>query len=211
VRAVLRRVVPDRLRYERIARAGTLPHHDLARARTKAAVVLNNRCAGIRLNLRGREPRGRVEPGPEADALLDDLRRELHALRQPGTGEPIVDLVATPEELFGRGTHPDLPDLTVGFRTDLGRIEACESPRVGRVEVPLWSRATRPDGWPVELGRTGDHTDASRLWVCAPGLPARDGGRASVLDVAPTVLTLLDVRAAPTMTGRSLVDGSRDG
>ena len=211
VRAVLRRVVPDRLRYQRIARAGTLPHHDLASTRTKATVVLNNRCAGIRLNLRGREPRGRVEPGPEADALLDDLRRELHALRQPGSEEPIVDLVATPEELFGPGTHPDLPDLTVGFRTDLGRIEACESPRVGRVEVPLWSRATRPDGWPVELGRTGDHTDASRLWVCAPGLPARDGGPASVLDVAPTVLALLDVRAAPTMTGRSLVDGSRDG
>jgi predicted AlkP superfamily phosphohydrolase/phosphomutase len=206
VRRVLRRVVPDGVRYRRIARAGTLAHHDLASPRTKATVLLNNRCAAIRLNLRGREPHGRVEPGTEATALLDELRRELHALRQPGTGEPIVDLVATRDELFGADAHPDLPDLTVGFRTDLGPIEVCESPRVGRIEVPLWSRATRADGWPVELGRTGDHTDASRLWIRAPGRAPYDGGEASVLDIAPTVLALVDVPPALGMTGLSLVD-----
>jgi predicted AlkP superfamily phosphohydrolase/phosphomutase len=198
--------VPDRLRYKRIARSGTLPHHDLASGRTKATVMLNNRCAAIRLNLRGREPYGCVEPGAEADALVEDLRRELLALRQPGTGEPIVDLVATPAGLFGPDSHPDLPDLTVGFRTDLGRLEACESPTVGRIDVPLWSRDARPDGWPIELGRSGDHTAASRLWVCGPGEAARDGGIGSVLDVAPTVLTLLDVAPPPTMTGRALID-----
>jgi predicted AlkP superfamily phosphohydrolase/phosphomutase len=168
--------------------------------------MLNNRCAAIRVNVRGREPYGCVEPGAEADALVDELRRELLALRQPGTGEPIVDLVATPAELFGPEFHPDLPDLTVGFRTDLGRLEACESPRIGRVDVTLWSRDTRPDGWPVTLGRTGDHTDASRLWICAPGTSAHDGGTGSVLDVSPTVLTLLAVPQPSTMTGRALLD-----
>jgi predicted AlkP superfamily phosphohydrolase/phosphomutase len=205
-RRLLRRAVPDRLRYKRIARAGTLPHHDLASSRTKATVMLNNRCAAIRLNLRDREPYGCVEPGVEADALVDDLRRELHALRQPGTGEPIVDLVATPSELFGPAFHPDLPDLTVGFRTDLGRLEACESPRLGTVEVPLWSRATRPDGWPVDLGRSGDHTANSQLWCCEHGATTRAGGTASVLDVAPTVLALLGVTPPATMTGHALVD-----
>ena len=206
-RRFLRRVVPDRIRYKRIARAGTLSHHDLASPRTKATVMLNNRCAAIRLNVRGREPHGSVDPS-EADAVVEDLRRELLALRQPGSGEPIVDLVATPRELFGPNFHPDLPDLTVGFRTDLGRIEACESPRVGRVEVPLWSREARPDGWPVELGRTGDHTDASQLWICASDGAGSDGGTASVLDVAPTVLTMLAVSPPPTMTGRALLEAS---
>ena len=204
-RRALRRIVPDRLRYKRIARAGTLPHHDLARSRTKATVMLNNRCAAIRLNVRGREPYGCVEAGAEADALVEDLRRELLALRQPGTDEPIVDLVATPGELFGPGFHPDLPDLTVGFRTDLGRLEACTSPRVGLIEVPLWQRAVRPDGWPVDLGRSGDHTAASELWICGPSLAPCDGGVGSVLDVAPTVLTLLDVTPPAAMTGRPLV------
>jgi predicted AlkP superfamily phosphohydrolase/phosphomutase len=210
VRGALRRIVPDRLRYRRLVAAGTLPHHDLTSSRAKATVMLNNRCAAIRLNVRGREPYGCVEPGAEADALVEELRRELHALRLPGTGEPIVDLVASPAELFGPEAHADLPDLTVGFRTDLGRIEACESPRVGRVVVPLWARDTRPDGWPVDLGRTGDHTDQSRLWICEPGRPAREGGSASVLDVAPTVLELLDVGAPAAMTGRSLVDARDD-
>jgi predicted AlkP superfamily phosphohydrolase/phosphomutase len=208
MRRTLRRVVPDRLRHKRIARAGTLSHYDLASARTKATVMLNNRCAAIRLNVRGREPYGCVEPGAEADALVEELRGELLALRQPGTGEPIVDLVATPTDLFGPEYHPDLPDLTVGFRTDLGRLEACESPRIGRVDVPLWSRDTRPDGWPVHLGRSGDHTDVSRLWICEPGASPRDGGHGSVLDVAPTVLTLLAVPPRSTMTGRALLDAS---
>jgi len=44
------------------------------------------------------------------------------------------------------------------------------------------------------------------LWVCGSGEAARDGGIGSVLDVAPTVLTLLDVAPPPTMTGRALID-----
>jgi predicted AlkP superfamily phosphohydrolase/phosphomutase len=167
--------------------------------------MLNNRCAAIRINQRGREPHGTVEPGAEADALVEDLRGALLALRQPGSGEPIVDLVATPTELFGSGAHPDLPDLTVGFRTDLGAIEACESARVGLVEVPLWPRETRSDGWPVDLGRTGDHTAESRLWLVPPGGEGADAGDASVLDVAPTVLSLLAVPIPPTMKGQALV------
>ena len=41
--------------------------------------MLNNRCAAIRLNVRGREPYGCVEPGAEADALVEELRGELLA------------------------------------------------------------------------------------------------------------------------------------
>ena len=134
--------------------------------------MLNNRCAAIRVNLRGREPYGCVEPGPEAAALVEDLRRELHVLRQPGTDEPIVDLVATPEELFGPDPHPDLPDLTVGFRTDLGRLEACASPRVGLVEVPLWNRARAPTGGRSSWGARA--TTPTRLDCGSVSRAARD-------------------------------------
>ena len=113
-----------------------------------------------------------------------------------------------PRELFGDGSHPDLPDLTVAFRTDLGPLEACESARVGLVEVPLWSRARRADGWPQHLGRTGDHTDASRLWLQEGGtLPGRTAaiGEASVRDVAPTALQALGVPVPEGIDGHALL------
>ncbi|GMU77692.1 MAG: hypothetical protein AMXMBFR46_04910 [Acidimicrobiia bacterium] len=209
VRAGLRRVVPDRLRWRRLALAGTLAHHDLISPRTKATALLNNRCGAIRLNLRGREPYGSVDPGPEADALLAMLRRELEALTDPRSGERIVVATHSPTAArSGRGgCHPDLPDLVVDFHTGLGAIEACESPRVGRIDVPLWTRDRRPDGWPVALGRTGDHTPESRLWIRAPGIGRgfTPGQAASVRDVGPTALRLLGVDIPHGVEGRALV------
>ncbi len=164
--------------------------------RTRAVALRNNRCGAIRINLKGREPFGRVEAGAEADALIETLRRELGALRQPGSGEPIVDRVVTATEAFGPGHHPDVPDLMVLFRTDLGYLEDCESPAVGQVHVPVYH---------PHLPRTGDHTAESRLWIVGPGVPA--GKRlpdANVLDIAPTVLRLLGVDSPPQLDGRPL-------
>jgi predicted AlkP superfamily phosphohydrolase/phosphomutase len=162
---------------------------------TRAVDVENNRCGGIRLNLRGREPHGCVAPGAEADALVDELRRELLALRHPELGEPIVASVVTATEAFGPSHHPDVPDVIVVFRDDLGAIEACTSPRVGLVSVSLHK---------PHLPRTGDHRGPTALLALGPGTTAlAPTGRA--IDVAPTVLDLLDVPTPVWMRGRSLL------
>ncbi len=152
---------------------------------TRAGAVKNNRCGAIRLNLKGREPFGSVAPGIEANALLAELRTELMALKLPGTDKPIIDRIIGAEEAFGPDHHPDVPDLMIRFRADIGRLEACQSPRVGTVAVPINS-----PGYP----RTGDHVPNTRLWAAGPGIPAGqrlpDG---SVLDIAPTILGLLGV------------------
>ncbi len=168
----------------------------LSSSKVRAIAVKNNRCGAIRLNLRGREPFGAVEPGREAEAVLSELRRELAALREPETNEPIVDHTITAEEAFGRDHHPDAPDLMVVFRTNLGPIEACRSDRVGTVRVPIYH---------PNIPRTGDHTVESRLWAVGPGIAA--GERlpdANVLDLAPTILRLLDVPLTGTFDGRPI-------
>lgn len=152
---------------------------------TRAGAVKNNRCGAIRLNLKGREPFGAVTPGAEAAALVAELRAELMALTLPGTDKPIIDSIVSAEEAFGPGHHPDVPDLMIRFRADIGRIEACWSPRVGTVAIPINS-----PGYP----RTGDHVPNTRMWAAGPGVAAGqrlpDG---SVLDIAPTILELLGV------------------
>jgi predicted AlkP superfamily phosphohydrolase/phosphomutase len=161
---------------------------------TRAVALENNRCGAIRLNLRGREPFGSVEPGRDADELVAELRRELGALRHPETGEPIVVCVKTAGEALGPERHPDVPDLIVVFRDDIGPIEACVSERVGLVSVPLHK---------PHLPRTGDHRGETRVWALGRGT---DGlvstGRA--IDVAPTVLALLGIPVPSWMRGRPL-------
>lgn len=152
---------------------------------TRAGAVNNNRCGAIRLNLKGREPFGSVAPGAEANALIAELRAELLALRQPGSGKTIIDSIISASEAFGPDHHPDVPDLMIRFRTDIGRIEACQSPRVGVVAAPINS-----PGYP----RTGDHVPNTRLWAAGPGIAAgRRLPDGDVTDIAPTILDLLGV------------------
>ncbi len=71
------------------------------------------------LNLRGREPKGIVEPGQEYEALREEVVRELQALRDPRTGERILQRVFRREEVY-RGPYlewaPDiLFELTEGY------------------------------------------------------------------------------------------------
>ena len=138
---------------------------------TRAVAVPNNRVGAIRLNLRDREPHGRVEAGREADALLDELGEELLALRHDSLGVPIVESVETASAAFGPGDHPDLPDLLVRFRTDLGVLNRCRSDRVGLVDLPL---AKRTAGAP---GITRPCHD-SGVWGRASGLGPTSRARA---------------------------------
>jgi len=161
---------------------------------TRAVAVENNRCGAIRLNLRGREPFGAVAPGREADELVAELRHELGALRDPATGAPIIVTVKTAAEALGPDHHPDVPDVIVVFRDDIGPIEACVSKRVGLVRVPLHK---------PHLPRTGDHRGETRLWALGPRMDGlASTGRA--IDVAPTVLSLLGVDVPPWMRGQPL-------
>ena len=202
-RTALRAAIPASLRDRRNARAGHVPvSFDLASSSNHVAVLENNRCGALRINLRGREPHGCVEPGAEADAIVANLRAELEALTDPASGKRIVSRVATAHELFGPDHHPDLPDVMVAFRNDLGPLEACVGPRVGTITAPCFPRDRRPDGWPQNLRRTGDHAPPSMLWLAGAGVHANgSGGRARAIDVAPTVLSVLGVPIPPSIDG----------
>jgi predicted AlkP superfamily phosphohydrolase/phosphomutase len=203
VKAVIKRLARTRAMAAPAAAAGCAVD-PFASPKTRAAFVNNNRCGGIRLNLRGREPFGSVEPGAEASALLQMLRRELLALRDPKSGEAIVVRVQTSSEAFGPDHHPDLPDLICVFRTDLGMLERCESPAVGLVHAPVYH---------PHAPRSGDHTVNSQLWASGPGIAGtREIGSGNVLDIASTILAALDVRLPEWLDGRPLpVPAATDG
>ncbi|NNC91785.1 MAG: hypothetical protein HKN80_04775 [Acidimicrobiia bacterium] len=157
--------------------------------RTKALAVANGSVGAVRLNLLGREPNGSVEPGDGADAILEAIGRAVQELRDPASGRPITRRIVRTADEFGPEHHPDLPDLLIEFRSDLGTLETVESPDLGRF------------GPPVATVRSGDHRFVARWWFTGSRVRAGALPVADILDVAPTVLGLIGIDPPNWMDG----------
>jgi predicted AlkP superfamily phosphohydrolase/phosphomutase len=135
------------------------------------------------LNLEGREPRGSV-PEDEYDDLRRDLAAEIESMEGPD-GEQVVDRVVTSEDAF-RGDHTEIaPDLVAipnnGFDLKAGFDGSDE----------IFSSSPR----------NGMHTfDNACLFIDDEDARIED---ADLYDVAPTLLTLLDMEF-----DRSVFDGT---
>ena len=150
------------------------------------------------MNLEGRDPFGSAKPGNEQARLLEEICAELLDMWQPGSGEPIVARVTLTEERFGPNAHPDPPLLTVQFRADLVPLESCQSDRVGRITAPFGKALN---------SRTADHTTNALFVARGPQIPS--GGRlpeANLLDVGPTVLSVLGVPVPNSLDGRPFLE-----
>jgi predicted AlkP superfamily phosphohydrolase/phosphomutase len=159
-----------------------LPLNTLAVAHRRFFAIPNNDvCGGVRVNLIGREPCGRVQPGEQYDAVFAQLRRQLLELKNVDTGGPVAcDLVRLDQTY--RGPHlEDLPDFYVEWNRE-APITRVTSPLIGTLHKPF-------------VGvRTGDHKAEGFFWAMRPRV--RSGGRiaaVSMTDLGPTIGALLDV------------------
>jgi predicted AlkP superfamily phosphohydrolase/phosphomutase len=154
--------------------------------------VPNNEVHGaIRVNLVGREPRGRVRPGKEYDALFAELREALLELVNVHTGQPVVRDVLRSAHLYQGECLNDLPDFVVEWNRE-APITCVSSPRIGTVRMTF-------DGV-----RSGDHKPEGFFWAAGPGIQAgRRCDLVSVMDFAPTVAALLEV-SLPDVDGKPI-------
>ena len=148
----------------------------------------------FRVNLKGRDPHGIVEPGADYDRALDFLSERLRELVNTATGRPAIRKVSRLHETY-RGPHLDvLPDLTA-FWSDEAFISEVRSPGYGTVA-----------GAHHDL-RTGGHAAYGFLAMRGPDLAVDFASREPTgKDIAPTVLRLLGVPVHEAMEGRSLVE-----
>jgi predicted AlkP superfamily phosphohydrolase/phosphomutase len=161
------------------------------RSRRSCFAVLHNDISGaIRINLAGREPNGKIQPGAECDAFCERLTRDLLEIVNADTGEPIVREVVRTADLY-KGEHSDdYADLFAVWNKSAPNWAVC-SPKIGTIKRRFTAN------------RTGDHTDHGLILARGPGIaPVRLAQPVSVLDFAPTVASLLgvdlpDVEGAP--------------
>ena len=138
----------------------------------------------VYINLRGREPEGRVAPGVEYERLREELAQGLSDLRDPDTGEPMVARVHRREDIYFGPASPGAPDLLVQTRDGYDVKGSLHHPTLtGR--SPL----------------TGMHTFDDAMLYLRGARQLRDGS--SIVDVMPTILRLMDVPAPDGLDGRS--------
>ncbi len=135
--------------------------------------------AGVRFNLAGREKHGLVQPGEHYDALVAHLSRELHGLKDGGTGKPLVERIIRREDLDLDGYDGDPPDLIVQWAVmDPPWIQ---SPTLGRID-------------PIYNNRAGDHRMLGFMMASGPTVrPGRLDHTVGLEDFAPTIAGLLDL------------------
>jgi predicted AlkP superfamily phosphohydrolase/phosphomutase len=149
---------------------------------------------GFWLNVKGREPQGIVAPGAEYEVLCQELTSALLALRDPLHGEPVVDEVWRRDELYAGPFVHESPDLRVVWH------EVPQERRTHFAASELWGE--QPFGTST---LSGDHMRDGILVAWGRGVqPGVAVTGASLLDLAPTILYLLDQPIPLGMDGRVL-------
>jgi len=149
----------------------------------------NDVYGAIRINLVGREPLGRIKPGPEYDALCEKLRGDLLTLVNLDNGRPLVRKVFKTTDFYP-GRNDELPDLLVEWDRE-DPISRVYSPKTGKIQKVF------------EGLRSGDHKPEGLFFALGPSIKrGRLERTVSVMDFAPTLASLLGV-PLPHVEGES--------
>lgn len=147
----------------------------------------------VYLNLAGREGRGCVSRR-DADMVIERLRSALRSLSDPENGNLVIKETYRGDRIYRGARAPEAPDLVIGYAPG---YRASSQTAMGACPASIIEPNT--ESWP------GDHlvdpTETPGVMFCNVGLAAR---APSVMDVAPTVLSLLGLEADARMEGCAL-------
>jgi predicted AlkP superfamily phosphohydrolase/phosphomutase len=195
VRAQMKQIVPDTVRINTRAQymKAICGWQNWPRMRAFCLPTEDN--GYIRVNLKGREPAGLVEPGREYEELLTELTEEILALRDIQTGNPIVERVLRPQEIYPGPFKSQMPDL-VTYWSSASPVSGLHSPRFGDIVTKLQVQH-----------RSGIHRAEGFLIATGPSLPQGETViGAHILDLAPTILSLLGYTPPSHLDGRVLTE-----
>lgn len=148
---------------------------------------------GLFLNMSGREEGGIVTKGSEYNRIRDEITAKLKLLRDPATGEKVIDSIIMKEDAYS-GSYLDLsPDIIVQFKDyaySIGESIVRQEIIIDRRNVPLGNHHIDgilfAHGTDIASGRTVEH--------------------AEIVDIAPTILYALGLPAPDYFDGKVLTD-----
>ncbi len=165
---------------------------------TQAFLIENANEGYIRINLKGREPQGTVEPGAAYEALCKKLYQALHGMTNPANGRPAAHKVYKTDDIYSGPCRSHMPDLIVTWN-EAAQITTellTEQYGVLRHAVP---------GCEVAPYYSGNHRPNAFTAAVGPGIaPGTILEGASIMDLAPSILTYFNLEPPAYMPGRVL-------
>ncbi len=165
---------------------------DVDWARTKAFAV--GSFGQIYLNVAGKRPQGIIQPGKEYEELREEIAARAQEIRNPRTGESVVERVYRREELYSGALVEKAPDLVLQPKdwkymafghTDFGARHVVE---------------------PI-VGMSGHHRPNGIVILAGEGIEAGtklDG--ANIMDLTPSILYAMGIPIPSDMDGQVLTD-----
>lgn len=151
----------------------------------------------VRINLRGREAAGIVEPS-DYERVCDEVVSMISEVTNARTGTPLVKRVVRtrsgPDDRDPRRPDPDLIVLWNNTPADV-----VDSPTLGRIG-------------PLPFNRSGSHVHRGFLLAAGPSISGGEALRpGQALDIAPTILALMGAPIPAYCDGAPLLTPSRRG
>jgi predicted AlkP superfamily phosphohydrolase/phosphomutase len=168
-----------------------LSFEDIDWSRTQAYSLGN--VGQVCINVADREPQGCVQPGEEYEQLRDEIIARLYELRDPETGEQVVEKVYRREEIYG-GDYLELaPDIIfIPLRLEYFGFGEYEFGSHKIIE-------------PMRRGISGTHRLNGIFMAYGSKIqPGVEVEGASLVDLAPTILRLMNEPDVEEMDGRVL-------
>lgn len=173
----------------------------------------------IFINLKGREPRGIVEPGEEYEKVRNDIIREMEAYVDPRTGERVVNRVFKREEIFSGNFWKEGDTEFTFYRPD-GEKFTEERYTEGFADLYIGFKRKYRVSWQTSLGGleesiivdneqkwSGDHVSVDPALV--PGVfmsnkALKEEWNPSLNDIVPTLLSFYGVKVPEFIDGRPI-------
>jgi len=155
----------------------------------------------IFVNLKGREPQGIVEPGAEFEEIRSRCIEEIERLKDPESGERIVEKVYRKEELYTGEMTEEAPDLIICWKD----YSFYTSNTPGRESGDCFGAYQNIDA--SDYLHIGTHRLDGVFMALGPVIKkskSLEGAR--IIDIAPTILYALGEEVPEDMDGRVLTD-----
>jgi predicted AlkP superfamily phosphohydrolase/phosphomutase len=165
---------------------------------TRAFLISNANEGYIRVNLKGREPQGIVEPGKDYAEICEELYRTAKGFINPTNAKPAVRTVYKTDDIYHGPCRSQLPDIIINWDDD------------ARVTTELMAKAyglshSAEPGYALNPYYTGNHRPNAFMFATGPDVrPGAILEGASILDLAPTILASFGIEPPDHLDGKVL-------
>jgi predicted AlkP superfamily phosphohydrolase/phosphomutase len=170
----------------------------IAWAHSRAFLIENANEGYIRINLKGREPRGIVEPGKEYEELCEELYQTVRSATNPANGKRAAHTVYKTDDIYSGPCRSHMPDIIINWNEDAKLTTELLTEKYGL------ARSAQP-GYALPPYYTGNHRPSAFAAAVGPEIPqGKILNGASILDLAPTILAYFGITPPDYMGGKVL-------